>query len=39
MMFYCDNGKNKLREAMAAEGLQEMRFKVDFEGTKTLANF
>ena len=39
LMFYCNNNKNKLREAMEAEGLQEMRFKVDFGGSKALVNF
>lgn len=39
-MFYCDNhNKARLREAMAAEGLREMRFAIDFEGSKVLANF
>ena len=39
MMFYCNGGKQKLREAMSAEGLQETRFKVDFEGSKAVVNF
>jgi len=39
-MFYCDNhDKARLREAMAAEGLREMRFAIDFEGSKVLVNF
>jgi D-glycero-alpha-D-manno-heptose-7-phosphate kinase len=39
-MFYCDNhSKACLREAMAAEGLQEMRFAIDYEGSKVLVNF
>ena len=39
-MFYCDNhSKACLREAMAVEGLREMRFAIDFEGTKVLVNF
>lgn len=39
-MFYCENhDKARLREAMVAEGLQEMRFAVDFEGSKVLVNF
>ena len=39
LMFYCNNNKNKLRDAMEAQGLQEMRFKVDPEGSKVLGNF
>jgi D-glycero-alpha-D-manno-heptose-7-phosphate kinase len=39
-MFYCPNGdKGRLREALTAEGLKEMRLGIDFEGTKVLANF
>ena len=38
-MFYCDNNKNRLRDAMAAEGLVEMRFKIDPEGSKVVMNF
>jgi D-glycero-alpha-D-manno-heptose-7-phosphate kinase len=39
-MFYCENhDKARLREAMAAEGLKEMRFAIDFEGSKVLVNF
>jgi D-glycero-alpha-D-manno-heptose-7-phosphate kinase len=39
-MFYCENhDKARLREAMAAEGLREMRFSIDFEGSKVLVNF
>lgn len=39
-MFYCQNDdKAKLREAMAKEGLIEMRFRFDFEGTKVMVNF
>lgn len=38
-MFYCSNKrKAKLRAAMAAEGLREMRFGFDFEGAKVLMN-
>jgi len=40
LMFYCQNGcKGRLREALTAEGLKELRFAVDFEGTKVLINF
>ena len=39
-MFYCPNGqKGRLREALTAEGLKEMRLGIDFEGTKVLVNF
>ena len=37
-MFYCHNGKAKLRQAMVQEGLVEMRFRFDFEGSKILVN-
>lgn len=37
-MFYCDNNKAKLRSAMIAERLQEMRFHVDRDGAKVLLN-
>jgi len=40
LMFYCDNHDGaRLRETMAAEGLREMRFAIDFEGSKVLVNF
>ena len=39
LMFYCNNNKIKIRDAMEAQGLQEMRFKVDPEGAKVLVNF
>jgi D-glycero-alpha-D-manno-heptose-7-phosphate kinase len=35
LMFYA-NDKAKLRHAMRKEGLQEVRFRFDFEGTKLL---
>jgi len=38
-MFYCNNGKNGFRKAMEKEGLKEMRFRIDFEGSKVLVNF
>ena len=37
-MFYCDNKKHKLREAMKREDLPEFRFKIDHEGTKVVVN-
>ena len=33
LMFYADD-KNRLRRAMTAAGLEEVRFRLDFEGTK-----
>ncbi|NQT73022.1 MAG: galactokinase [Chloroflexi bacterium] len=38
-MFYCEDGKNNLRETLTAEGLQELRFRFDFEGSKVAVNF
>ena len=35
LMFYCED-HSRLRQTMAAEGLQEVRFRFDFEGTKVL---
>jgi D-glycero-alpha-D-manno-heptose-7-phosphate kinase len=35
LMFYAEN-RNRLRHAMAKAGLEEVRFRFDFEGTKTL---
>ena len=35
-LFYAEEGKQELRRAMQAEGLREMRFRVDFEGSKIL---
>jgi len=37
-MFYCDNGKNGFRKAMENQRLKEMRFHLDFEGSKVLIN-
>ena len=37
--FYCENKHDKLRSAMMSEGLRELKFDFDFEGTKILANF
>jgi len=36
---YCEEGHSRLRTAMKAEGLRELRYDFDFEGTKILANF
>ena len=35
LMFYADDSK-KLRKAMAKEGLQEVRFRFDFDGSKVV---
>jgi len=37
-MFNCPNGKNGFRKKMEQEGLKEMRFRLDFEGSKVLIN-
>jgi D-glycero-alpha-D-manno-heptose-7-phosphate kinase len=37
-LFYCDNGKNGFRRTMEQEGLREMRFRLDWEGSKVLVN-
>jgi len=37
-MFYCHNGKNGFRKIMEKEGLKEIRFRLDFEGSKVLVN-
>jgi D-glycero-alpha-D-manno-heptose-7-phosphate kinase len=34
LMFYTEN-RERLKEAMAAVGLEEVRFRFDFEGTTT----
>lgn len=36
--FYCESGKEKLRKAMKREGLEEVRYHFDFEGTKLITN-
>jgi len=38
-MFYCNNGKNGFRKTMRQEGLREMPFRIDYEGSKVLVNF
>ena len=35
LMFYAED-RNRLRHAMSNAGLEEVRFRFDFEGTKTL---
>ena len=34
LMFYCDNGRDKLRKAMGKEGLREVRFGFEPDGSK-----
>lgn len=38
LMLYCEDDKQRLRSAMAKEGLTEFEFKFDFEGSKTVYN-
>jgi D-glycero-alpha-D-manno-heptose-7-phosphate kinase len=35
-LMFMAHDRNKLRQAMTAAGLEEMRFKFDFEGTKVV---
>ena len=35
-LMFMANDKNKLRKSMLTEGLEEVRFKFDFEGTKVM---
>ncbi len=37
-LFYAEDGKKQLRSAMEAEGLREMRFRFDLEGTKVMVD-
>ncbi len=37
-VFYLESGHQRLRDALRAAGLREMRCRFDFEGTKVLAN-
>lgn len=40
LMLYCDNAdKAHLREAMTQQGLREMSYHIDFEGSKVMINF
>lgn len=39
LIFYCEGSKDKLRKAMATQGLRETHFRFDFEGVKVIANF
>ncbi len=38
LVIYCDNGRQKVRSALAKEGLVENRFRFDFEGSKVTYN-
>jgi D-glycero-alpha-D-manno-heptose-7-phosphate kinase len=37
--FYCEEKQDQLRSVMKKAGLLELKYDIDFEGTKTLANF
>jgi len=37
-MFYSENGKERLRNAMSNEGLKEVRFRFDLDGSKIILN-
>ncbi len=40
LMLFCENGsKPSVREALAAEGLRELRYRIDHDGAKVLVNF
>jgi len=39
MLFTTPEAKQRVREAMAAEGLREMPFDFDLDGAKVLVNF
>lgn len=38
LMLFCTEGRDKVRNALASEGLKEMRFRFDFEGSKVIYN-
>jgi D-glycero-alpha-D-manno-heptose-7-phosphate kinase len=38
LMLYCEEGRHKVRAALANEGLVEYRFRFDFEGSKVIYN-
>lgn len=38
LMLYCQEGREKVRAALAKQGLTEMRFRFDFEGSKVIHN-
>ncbi len=37
-MLFCQEGREKVRAALAKRGLTEMRFRFDFEGSKVIYN-
>jgi D-glycero-alpha-D-manno-heptose-7-phosphate kinase len=38
LMLFCQEGREKVRAALASQGLVEMRFRFDFEGSKVIYN-
>jgi D-glycero-alpha-D-manno-heptose-7-phosphate kinase len=38
-LFYCRDGREKLKQALAPLGMKPMRFRFDADGTKVVANF
>ncbi len=38
LMLFCQDGREKVRAALAKRGLTEMRFRFDFEGSKVIYN-
>lgn len=38
-VFYCEDGGMQLRKALEGAGLRQMRYRLDFEGTKVISNF
>ncbi len=38
LMFYCEKGKDKVKKAMLSEGLKEVRFGFECEGSKIIIN-
>jgi len=38
LMLYCENGRDKIRKAMAGEGLREVIFRLGVEGSKIIVN-
>jgi D-glycero-alpha-D-manno-heptose-7-phosphate kinase len=38
LMLFCQDGREKVRAALANQGLTEMRFRFDFEGSKVIYN-
>jgi len=37
--FYCEENQDKLRSVMKKEGMRELKYNFDYEGTKILVNF